>query len=163
MSGNKPKNQTLRQTKTFVERDVFFTPIVTSEVTLYPEHLPADDAFPRAAAVLEPKTLSDLLTALDILHRAFSDGDSIPIPRMLMGPIIAAVDKLIDIHQPLHDRSTARHKKSEELKARCQDLMDRKGLSKREAARRIVEDEFPKLSSESEDFRRNWETLRKKI
>jgi hypothetical protein len=187
MSPRKPRDRVLRP-KHFVEQDTFFTPIVTSEVTLRPEHLAADDAFPGAAAtrgknlmeVIEEyektgkvgkTSLADLLRAFDVLHEAFGDdipapyrssGRNITIPAEFVSLLYAALTGEWTIQKYNNDRS----KKSEELIARCRELMGQKGTiyedNASEAARRIAKDDGYIEDKDPEVYRLYWQNLAKR-
>ena len=157
MSPRKPRDRVLRP-KHFVEQDTFFTPIVTSEVTLRPEHFAADDAFPTAAAVVDPKTLADLLTALKVLRWANIG------PGTVMDAAITAVHELQSIRAGADRGRESQRKKSkssDEIIIRCRALVGRTGLSKSAAALHVLAKEFPELSGR--ELRIKADTARKKI
>jgi len=112
----------------------------------------ADDSFPRAAVILDPETLAELITALKVLRWAGIG------PKAVMDMAITAAEKLLRVEEGSDRGRESRRKKSVETEAQCiaqiRELMERKGLSKAAATERIIATRFPGL---------NPNTVRRKI
>ena len=113
-----------------------------------------------------PRHLADLLAAIAVLHEAFGEdmpsafqsANVRPIPDEVVAFVIAA---LIG-EWSLGKRTAERTKKAKDLKARRDALMQQRGLSKSEAARRVIAQDYPGLAETSPEFVKRRETLRKK-
>jgi hypothetical protein len=145
----------------FGDDDVFHKPVVTRGPNV-PELIEQY----RATGKVKQADLADLLAAIGLLYEAFGEdmpsafrsGNNIPIPVEVLATVIAALTG----QWTLRKHNAERREKAKSLQVRRDSLLRQEGLSKREAARRVVEQECPGLAETAEEFRKHWETLRKK-
>lgn len=113
-----------------------------------------------------PGHLADLLAAIDVLHEAFGEdmpspfqsSKSTPIP----GEVVTFAIATLRGEWTLGEYTAEKTKKANDAVARRDALMQRHGLSKLEAARRIITQDYPGLAETSPEFVTRRETLRKK-
>jgi hypothetical protein len=145
----------------YVDRDTFFKPAVTrgpNMAELIEEY--------RETGKVMPRHLADLLAAIAILHdafgkdipAAFQSANVRPIPDELIDFVLAALTG----EWSLGARNAEKTKKANDLKARRDALMKQGGLSKLEAARRVIAQDYPGLAETSPEFVKRRDTLRKK-
>ncbi len=145
----------------YVDQDIFPKPVITrgpNVAELIEEH--------RETGKVMPAHLADLLKAISLLHAAFGEdmpsafqsGKSTPIP----DEVVAFVIAVLTGEWSLGKYNAEQTKKANDLVARRDALMQQFGLSKLEAARRIIAQDYPELDEASPGFVKRRETLRKK-